>query len=61
MKWHTYALHSPYANHYYIKYIIQLNEANNIRIIKESTDKVHPRRGHEGPEGEQRSTTLLFL
>jgi hypothetical protein len=44
-----------------MKNIIQLNEANNIRIIKESTYKVHPRRGHEGPEGEQRSTTLLFL
>jgi hypothetical protein len=42
-----------------MKNIIQLHEANNIGIIEES--KVHPRRGHEGPEGGQRSTALLFL
>jgi hypothetical protein len=31
----------------------------NIIIIKES--KVHPRVDHEGPEGGQRNTALLFL
>jgi len=44
-----------------MKNIIQLHEGNNIIIIKESKDKVHCRRGHEGTEGEQRSTALLLL
>jgi hypothetical protein len=39
---HICSAQSVDANHYYIKNVIQLNEANNIRIIKESTDKVHP-------------------
>jgi len=61
MNWHTYALHSPYTNNYYMKNIIQLHEANNVRIINESKDKVHPRRGHEGPEGSKEVQLCSFF